>query len=1506
MKKILFAFIILVLIGGQSNSYAAALPIEYNGVAYWGESHTQYTFPSDPRIGIPLPTEFSEGVVEDVLGQYRYLGTWLSPSFHVADECLGYYSSGSCWRYTYHWAVTRSIDCYAPLLPNHDYTQCVAPPAEQYFVSTNDLDKPLPFDPQSCSNEESNNSSPVTTVGNPIDTKDGNKSRTETDYTQSGISPLEFTRYYNSNKSRKIDVGVNWRHTYGTTLTENIRSQSIIFNPNDVSQSSQYGSAQEACELGWSQIKSQFAEPEIAQANAIFEIASGTCNISSGGSIGVRQANTFLVNPPQDTIVIERANGNTITFTLVNSVWTAPSDTDVSLIQTETGYTLTTAQDTVEQYNLKGQLISSVDRKGLQQTLAYNATTNLLETVTDSFGNALTFNYNGTNVSSVILPDSTTLTYSYDANNNFSSVKREDTTVKTYVYEDARFPNALTGIIDENNQRYMTFSYDLLGRAITSELGDGVNLSAEKVTVNYINDTTSTVTDALGQLRTYRFTTINGEKRLTDIEGAPCSSCGGKATHTTYDAKGYVASSTDFNGNVTTFINNARGLATTRTEATGTANERVTTTVWHATYPLPLKITQAGHVTDLTYDANGNVLTRTQTDTTNNKTRTWTYTYNAYGQVLSVDGARTDVNDITTYAYDIKGNLTRVTNALGHVTNITAYDARNNPLTLVDANGLTTQLTYDIRGRVVSRTLTANGTTLTTTISYDNVGNLKSIQLSDGQILYYNYDAAHRLVGLSDQEGNRIDYTLNALGKRLKEDTFDPVNTLVRTRSQVFNILNQLIQSVGAQNQTTSFGYDANGNQLTVTDAANATTTSAFDALNRVISVTDPLNGVSSYDYDTQGHLASVKDANGVSTTYTYDGLGHRMSQSSPDTGVTSYTYDSAGNMLSSTDASSQTTAYQYDALNRVTLITYDDNTVVSYTYDQGINQRGRLNRLNTTNASATSSSLSYTYDSLGRIISKVQTVNSKALTTSYTYDLQGRINTKTTPAGSVVQYNYTNGLLSGLRLNGAPLLYNMTYAPFGSITGWTWGSGSIHSRGYDLDGRLITQTTGNVNRTLGYDSRDNITSLQQTTDAYVNINQLLGYDALNRLTAANDSRYAQTFNYDANGNRTSNTDILPLSTTADTYNYDANNKNRLISITGSAGKTYQYNLNGNIIHDGLHSYGYNARNRLATVDTTAATYQYNGLGQRVQKNTASGTTLYLYNEQGQLVAEANQNGIVEKEYFYVDSQPVAVTHISVDPVTNISSSSLYYIHTDHLGTPRVVTNPITGMVWTWYSDPFGKTSVNDDVDGDGIKFDFNLRFAGQYYDSETGLHYNYFRDYDPSTGRYVQSDPIGLGGGLNTYGYVGGNPLYWIDPLGLESEQGGYRFPTIIPILPRLPEGEAYTWELPSPLDGMLDGFLCKKYGMCNEDGSEDAKQCDNEREKSRAKGIPDSQIGPSGKPKIHVKKHSSKKGAEDAASQDGGGPPMHHPSPTVGGPHYHPTDRDGNKIPGKPHHEY
>ena len=188
-----------------------------------------------------------------------------------------------------------------------------------------------------------------------------------------------------------------------------------------------------------------------------------------------------------------------------------------------------------------------------------------------------------------------------------------------------------------------------------------------------------------------------------------------------------------------------------------------------------------------------------------------------------------------------------------------------------------------------------------------------------------------------------------------------------------------------------------------------------------------------------------------------------------------------------------------------------------------------------------------------------------------------------------------------------------------------------------------------------------------------------------------------------------------------------------------------------------MHTYGYDDRGRLIDVDAGAATYTYNGQGQRVSK-TSGTTTLFAYGEVGELLGEYDASGSAIQETVWFNGAPVAL----------LDGTSTYYVHSDHLGTPRVISDGNTA-VWRWESDPFGSTLPDEDPDNDGTTFTYNVRFPGQYYDAETGLHYNYYRTFDPATSRYLESDPIGLAAGPNTYAYVGNMPTMHVDPFGLE-----------------------------------------------------------------------------------------------------------------------------------------
>jgi RHS repeat-associated protein len=181
----------------------------------------------------------------------------------------------------------------------------------------------------------------------------------------------------------------------------------------------------------------------------------------------------------------------------------------------------------------------------------------------------------------------------------------------------------------------------------------------------------------------------------------------------------------------------------------------------------------------------------------------------------------------------------------------------------------------------------------------------------------------------------------------------------------------------------------------------------------------------------------------------------------------------------------------------------------------------------------------------------------------------------------------------------------------------------------------------------------------------------------------------------------------------------------------------------------------------------TRTKYVYNALGQRVQRSGGTvGTVNFFYDEAGHLLGEYDAAGALVEEIVWLGDTPVAT--IRTDETG--TSVGAFYIHADNLNAPTTITRPSNNqIIWRWDRDPFGNGTPNQDPDGNGLIVQFNLRFPGQYSDAESGLYYNYFRDLDPQTGRYVESDPIGLGSDVNTYAYALNRPVSLGDPTGLD-----------------------------------------------------------------------------------------------------------------------------------------
>ena len=334
-----------------------------------------------------------------------------------------------------------------------------------------------------------------------------------------------------------------------------------------------------------------------------------------------------------------------------------------------------------------------------------------------------------------------------------------------------------------------------------------------------------------------------------------------------------------------------------------------------------------------------------------------------------------------------------------------------------------------------------------------------------------------------------------------------------------------------------------------------------------------------------------------------------------------------------------------------------------------------------------------------------------------------------------------------------------LTWRPFGPISSYTLGNGQHVVRTYDANDRLTDLASPAFNLHLKRDAMGNIVALGNAPGASP-ATETYRYDRLYRLQGAFSPTSAlETYGYNRTGDRISKNGS-GLATGLYTY---AAGTHRLTG-TGNAVRTND--ANGNMLTSSvggsIYAFTYDARNRLAQVKSngaTAATYQNNALGQRLVKITPAGTERYIYDEAGHLLAEY---GLTNRDYIWAGDLPVAVIDNTISG--SVTTSTVNYITADQLATPRAVSNAAGATIWSW---AYQTNAFGEKAPAATGTYVLNLRFPGQYFDAETGTSYNYFRNYEPATGRYVQSDPVGLMGGMSTYAYAGNNPLVYTDPTG-------------------------------------------------------------------------------------------------------------------------------------------
>lgn len=845
-------------------------------------------------------------------------------------------------------------------------------------------------------------------------------------------------------------------------------------------------------------------------------------------------------------------------------------------------------------------------------------------TVTDSYGRVVTFGYEDRGViESVTAPDGEVYRFEYAepyigstrttgySKNWFTVLTNvvlpDDTTSTTdnprvtYFYENALSPTLLTGIEDERGVRIRTWDYDSQARATLSSRYGGV----DDYSLSFGSSAT-TVTNPLGRVETWS-TPANsqGLLRLTQIAGASTANVAASTASAAYDTNGYLSQITDAESRVTTFVRNARGLETNRTEGAGTSNARTINTSWHSSYAVPTQVAEPGLTTNATYNSAGNITKLSLVDTTshsspystNGQTREWNYTYTAAGQLETADGPLSGAGDVVEYDYDTEGNLASVTNEIGQTTFITSVDGAGRPLTVLDVNGVATALTYTPRGWVDSITVNPGAEQRQTSFDYDVAGRVVEVTLPTGGTLSYTYDNAEHLTEVENDFGDVMSLTYNEMGQVTGREFSTSSATLRYAMSRTYDEIGRVLSTIGAASETETRAYDRTNLQTTITDPRGEVWTTAYDSISRAISDTNPESQSVQYAYDGRDNLTTQTDGRSLQTVFVRNGFDDIIRETSPERGATVYVYDAAGRVVEMTDADGVEVNFTYDDAGRLTSKTFPGSSSLDQTFTYDDTTNGNFGEGRVTSAEDAHGVRTFVYNEFGEATRETRTIGSHSYQTDYAYSGGGAVTLITYPTGRQVRYvrdAQDRVTAVDTRVNSgaswASVADNVTWRPFGPLESLDYGNGLGLDLGYDQNYWLTDiDVAGSGTTTLDLSfTRDDAGAMTVATDA-VNSSRSATFDytASGRLEEATGLWGTLEWTYDAAGNRTQETRTSG-STSVSNYSYPSTS-NRLSEIRDGSStllRDFTYRQNGQVYEDdragvGVYNYDYDANGRM-------------------------------------------------------------------------------------------------------------------------------------------------------------------------------------------------------------------------------------------------------------------------------------------------------------------------------------
>jgi|GEM_PF-4212269 len=1088
---------------------------------------------------------------------------------------------------------------------------------------------------------------------------------------------------------------------------------------------------------------------------------------------------TFMEYDGSNLIEVTDALSQTATFDYdnQNNLIYARDESDAETFYTYDGVNLTHIQDaedgdTYLTYFDNGLLETLTDANAHQTQFSYDADGNL-ETVEDAAHNVTSFEHD----------DVGRRTAMTDANGH---------TVE-FVYD----PNdRITTIIDPKDKPTI-FEYDPVGN-LTS-VTDRRNF---ETTYEYNeNDSLITVTDPRDNVATFTYDKMYHRTSFTNWREY--------TTHYDYDPVYNLEHVTDAKGKVTTFGYDADHNLVSVTDA-------LTQTTNFGYDPLDRVITVTNALTGTTayvYDPVGRPVR--VLDPKGGITR---YGYDQLGRVITTTDA---LINLTQFNYDPVGNLTSTVNARGFPTTY-AYDAVNQLIQIMDPLSHTAQLGYDGVGNVLTLTNPLSHTTL---FAYDENDNLRQVTDALNGLVRYSYDEEDNRLSVTDQNTHTTQFAYDPLSNLISvtlplsqttlfqydenSNLIDVINAKDNTTHFEYDELDLLKSRTDPLTFTTAYDYDDLRRLIKVTDAENHATEYEYDPLDRLITVIDALNQATGYEYDPLGNLTAYTDANENTTRFGVDLLGRVISETNPIESDWEYQYDPVGNLIQRTDANGAVTGYTFDADNRLTHITYPSLPGVDYTYDANNNLTGLVD---------SSGASAFDYDALDRLTDSRRTAGLPLLVGTvlhYDYDPAGNRTHITYPDTSkVVDYVYNaNDWLTSVT---DPMTGTTTYQydDVGLPTHVAYPNGTWADYTYDAADRLTNLFNGkpdassNIISSFDY-TLDKVGNITQTVEK-VTRGQILTwtkdytYDELYRLKKSvftpdlNPYQVLTSdFTYDPVGNRLSQTTNIadqPNTPALDppvTTNYVYNNANQLLSTTSPLTTTqFAYDNNGNRLSmigtARVVSYTFDIENRLigaVTFDVhnnddwhydSTLDFTYDGLGRRMERgiidNGVRKVAEFLYDGLSyDLMAQYVDPGSPRTTYYYRDLTQILSRH----EIQGDGSGLQYFHHYDGLGDTSAWTNQSGMETQEYMYAPYGRLIDNNGPDNSSNQTDphTNLTWSGKPWDPETELNYFGARDYDSTTGTWIEQDPyrgrLMEPMTLHRTMYVNDNPINLVDWYG-------------------------------------------------------------------------------------------------------------------------------------------